>query len=691
MRTNCKKTFSLIVFLLCSAGFIFAGDYYADLQKDTLRIGNSLIERTFIWNNGNLKTYALVDKANNRQWITEKREVDFFVPQLKKQIGDGSFSKRIVPADGVTPEHLEATVQYRMDSLIIRRCYKVFAGCPVIRCQTYLKGDAPGLSETVMENQGDLRNVENLKSAQIFMDKAVILDRFMLPGRHWKQTAVEFFDITDRNNTLVQELSSYAYRGNFYRGNLFFTHNQERNAGLFLIKEAPTSSVQLAYPGADFFTNFGSICMIGAGVTRQDMLIDKDNRMPLYSSAVGVYAGGEVNRLAALRSYMKQVRLLKAKSDEMVMMNTWGDRGQDKKVNETFCLQEIAGAARLGITRFQIDDGWQSGKSANSAFGGSYKDIWKNPDYWKPDPVKYPRGLKPVIEAGRKVGVEICLWYNPSTQDQFADWEKDAEALIGLFRNEGVRVFKIDGLYVGDKLSENRLRMLFDRVMEATNREVSFNLDVTAGKRGGYFYFNEYGNLFLENRYTDWGNYVPFWTLRNLWMLSKYVPAEKIQIEFLNKWRNQEKYGTSKFAPKNYSFEYLFAITMAGQPLAWMEGTGLPEEAFAIRPLIDVYKKIQYEFHSGIILPVGDEPSGESWTGFQSMIGRTGFLLIFREDNQTEQCAFPVYLEPGTTIDLVPVFTGRGNARQVRVDAKGTIPVMINRPNDFVMYRYSVR
>ena len=82
---------------------------------------------------------------------------------------------------------------------------------------------------------------------------------------------------------------------------------------------------------------------------------------------------------------------------------------------------------------------------------------------------------------------------------------------------------------------------------------------------------NEYGNIFLENRYTDWGNYYPYRTLRNLWMLSRYVPAEKMQIEFLNKWRNADKYDVADpFAPARYSFDYLFAITLAAQRwLGW--------------------------------------------------------------------------------------------------------------------------
>lgn len=88
-----------------------------------------------------------------------------------------------------------------------------------------------------------------------------------------------------------------------------------------------------------------------------------------------------------LRKYQKNVRVLTKGRDEMVMMNTWGDRSQDTKVNEEFCLSEIEKAARLGFTHFQIDDGWQVGKSPNSALAkGSFKNIWDNPDYWKPDP-----------------------------------------------------------------------------------------------------------------------------------------------------------------------------------------------------------------------------------------------------------------------------------------------------------------
>lgn len=43
--------------------------YYSRLEKDTLTIGNSLIERKFIWNQGNLITYSLTDKTSGHCWI----------------------------------------------------------------------------------------------------------------------------------------------------------------------------------------------------------------------------------------------------------------------------------------------------------------------------------------------------------------------------------------------------------------------------------------------------------------------------------------------------------------------------------------------------------------------------------------------------------------------------------------------
>lgn len=252
-------------------------------------------------------------------------------------------------------------------------------------------------------------------------------------------------------------------------------------------------------------------------------------------------------------------------------------------------------------------------------------------------------------------------------------------------------MFKIDGLTIGSKRAEENLRKFFDRVLADTGNAVMFNLDATASRRGGYHMFNEYGNIFLENRYTDWGNYYPYWTLRNLWQLSKYVPAERLQVEFLNKWRNADKYQGDAFAPGAYDFAYLFATTMAGQPLAWMEASNLPEEAFAVKELVNAYRVVQHDFHKGLILPVGEEPSGRSFTGFQSLTDADeGYLLLYREDTPVANGVFETWLPEGCRVSLVPVL-GNASATEVEVGRKGAIELTLSRPNDFAMYRYKIK
>ena len=46
------------------------------------------------------------------------------------------------------------------------------------------------------------------------------------------------------------------------------------------------------------------------------------------------------------------------------------------------------------------------------------------------------------------------------------------------------------------------------------------------------------------------------------------------------------------FAPARYSFDYLFAITLAAQPLAWMEASNLPGEAYATASLLKAYQSL---------------------------------------------------------------------------------------------------
>lgn len=663
-----------------------AGECYSVLSGDTLKIGNSRIERVYLWNNGHLITCRVTDKLSGKTFVSDAKTPDFIVNRAVP--ADGKLTVAEVPSDGIRPDRFVATVSYRLGDLEVERSYRLYDGVPAIAADTRLRGSLSGVAEKEL-SAADRSNIEHAEDMKVKPVTAV-LDRLALPGQHWHGSAVEFRDITDWNNNLVDRRDFISYRKTNHRGNILTITDGSNGGGFVFLKEAPCSGVQLAYKNADFISDFGTFAVTGLGVGENDITPHKWT--DTYSTVLCSFGDGELSALQALRAYQKQCRILDPSRDEMVMMNTWGDRSQDAKVNESFCLAELDKAARLGITLFQIDDGWQAGKSPNSAVaGGSFKDIYANSSYWTPDPVKYPHGLTPIVERGHELGIEIGLWFNPSVQNDFADWEKDAATIVGLWRQYGIRMFKIDGLTITSKRGEENLRRLFDRVLEDSGNAVMFNLDATASRRGGYHFFNEYGNVFLENRYTDWGNYYPYWTLRNLWMLSEYVPAERLQIEFLNKWRNGSKYESDSFAPGNYDFSYIFAVTMAGQPLAWMEASNLPEEAFEIRPVVETYKKVQHEFHRGTILPVGEEPSGRSWTGFQSITSdREGFLLLYRENNQRATAEISTWLPEGSKVSLKRVM-GNGRDHNLSVGKNGEIKVSIDRPDDFVMYRYSIK
>lgn len=684
-----KRLILLSAVYLVSALTSHGASWYARMDGDTLSVGNSLIERRYLWNGGHLKTLSLEDKTIGIVHRSIVLRPDLVLTKGAGAGTGGRLQSEVVPESEVCPSYLKVTVAYSLNSLDIRREFRIYEDVPAIACDTWLKGRVDHFASSADANMADRKNiefVEDMKSGLV----TALLDQIHLPGQHWHAKAVEFWDVTDWNNNLVDERDVITYRKNKYRGNLLFVRDGQTGNGFYFLKEAPCSSVQLAYKGADFIAEFGHFMVTGVGVSAED--ISSDEWTKAYSVVVGVYGQGELSALTALRKYQKNIRRHNPERDEMVMMNTWGDRSQDSKVNEKFCLEELEKASRLGISLFQIDDGWQYGKSPNSAVAkGSFKNIWDNPDYWTPDPQKYPRGLKPIVDKGRELGIEVGLWYNPSIQNDFEDWEKDVDAIVGLYRKYGIRVFKIDGLGIPSKKAEKNLRMLFDKVLEQTGNAVMFNLDATAGRRGGYHMFNEYGNIFLENRYTDWGNYYPYWTLRNLWTLSKYVPSEKIQVEFLNKWRNAAKYLDDSFAPGKYSFEYVFAISMAGQPLAWMEASNLPAEAFDIKPVVDIYRSVSADFHAGVILPVGEEPSGRSWTGFQSISSdKEGYMIIYREATSRAEEFVRTWLPDGSKVKFVPVL-GHGKAFAAKVERNGEVRFSLPDQNDYVMYKYEIR
>jgi alpha-galactosidase len=661
----------------------------AELVGDRLTMSTGALRAIFRWNEGHLIGESVQSLRHEASWPLGGGAPDFEFPDECTEPSDGSLEIVEEPATPILEAYLRVTAATRLGSLEVRREFRLHPGCPLIRCRISLRGAATASWDETPPEASSLSNVESAATAREGAMRPTIMHRFFLPHHHLSLECAQFFDITDRRNTLVQVRHLRPYLRPFaIAGNVLVCRDAFEDRSLIVIKESPCSDTQLPEGGDDFVSRSNELQVIGVGLTPKDL--DPSEWTPGYGFAFGAAPREEYEVLTSIRDYQRRQRIHRNDPDEMIMLNTWGDRSQDKAMSEAFVLEELAAGRRLGVTHFQLDHGWETTQDAAKTWPLDLKRIWDTPHFWNVHPTRFPRGLAPCIDAAKAAGIELCIWFNPSPEGSNEHWSDDANVLIGLYRTYGIRTFKIDGVRLPDKTAEINTRRMLDAVMEVTHDEAVFNLDVTAGRRFGYHYFNEYGNKFLENRYTDWSNYYPHWALRNLWMLSRYVPAQSLQIEFLNRWRNEEKYPAGDpLAPARVPFDYCFAVTMMGQPLAWFEASRLPEEAFATGALIRTYREHMSAIHAGCILPIGEEPSGTGWTGFHSSEERAGYVLVFRELNDRPAADLQLWGmdERNPRFSLV---AGAAGAAATATQVPGRVRFELPGPFSFALFRYEV-
>lgn len=425
-----------------------------------------------------------------------------------------------------------------------------------------------------------------------------------------------------------------------------------------------------------------------------DLRIGRDiplelNRADGYQWAQIPYQNGKWGCIAALHEFQRKKRPYHPLRDGLFLSNTWGDRNRDARIRADFVAGEIEAGARLGVDIIQIDDGWQQGITANSAIqtGGAWNGFWaSDPNFWDVNRQKFPEGLAPLVQQACAKGMKFGLWFAPDSSNDGANWEKDAHAILRLHREEGVDFFKIDALKLETKVNEANLRRFFAWVARETAGKVTFDLDITAEKRFGYFGLIEPGPLFVENRYTDWGRYFPHHTLRVAWQLAHWVDPVRLRLEWLNNARNADKYGESPLAPAHYSPDCLFATTMFCSPLGWFETSSLPDNYFQkAAPLIETWKAHREAIQTGTILPVGGAPDGVAWTGFVSVHAERsgGYALLFRELNQTVQWSvkMPFLTEQTSNCEILG---GDGTARL----ENGVLSVEIPKKLGFVWAKF---
>ncbi|MBR5743131.1 MAG: alpha-galactosidase, partial [Clostridia bacterium] len=497
--------------------------------------------------------------------------------------------------------------------------------------------------------------------------------------------SVVFPENSDYADTLLRETEELVYprQPNRFRGDLFLLEPLTGGPAVMLAKDAPAGKSHLRRPEFDLVTLREEASLYGTGADLSFFPAGEEIRF--YGVTVGA---GE--KEALYRAYRKlMASRLKGEGDLVVMANTWGDRNCEKMLGDEFIRDELRAAERLGADVLTIDDGWNKGAIDDP--DRYMEHIWEGyhaaaPDYWSVDKKRFPQGFAPAAKEAAERGVSLGLWFCPDPADDFSGWEKDAAILEDFYRRYGIRYFKLDGITFRSKRGERNLCKLYDRLCRDGFR---LQLDITALDRFGCRYMPQYGIQFVENRSTDWGNYHPFRTLRNLWMLSRLLPARSLQFEVLNPRRRQDKYEGDPFAPAGYDMDYLFATVMVSNPLLWFELSRLDEaDAAPLQKILGIWRKHSRALYSSEIVPVGEEPDGRSFTGFACLTDeKTGYLILFREKNEKSDTVFRLPLPAGGIETVLLASNGEGETGK-EIGPGGSLGARFSREDQYLFLGY---
>lgn len=607
-------------------------DCRALLEKQVLTVENSRIRRRFAVRPQGLLPLEVRDLRSGQAYRSEKE-----LPVIPSGFGSDE-APELRLEGGPSGKGFAAALSYTDGDCSAVFRFFLAPKLPFCSLERTFLGDWTFPEEDSDAGQAP-NGIETAGPAAVAED---VLDAVALPGSHWDLETVRLYDQTDCHDTLARSFREPLYPNapTRERGNLFLFTARLTGRGLLLVKESTTClNVLNQYP-TDLTVSGRIARLLGSGLPEGGGGRD----LCSFGSTVGV---GDGNRLLSeyKRFYMAQWTF--SPETAFTMSNTWGDRHQDLAVCDSFIRREIDTAAAMGLDVVQIDDGWQKGTTANSARqkGGVWEGYYAaDPDFWQPDPEKFPQGLKAIASYARSKGVELGLWFSPDSSRDFRNWKRDAANLLELWRRYGVARFKLDGVKLRTKAAERNYLALLSRVTAESKGGVTFNQDITAEDRTGYLWQKQFGTLFVENRYTAWGNYHPHNTLRNLWTISRFFPARKFQFELLNNRLNADRYPDDPLAPGAVDIRYELACVFFANPLFWMELQHLaPEDQAALGKLLKIWKDCRADLKDAEVLPIGRMPDGCSLTGFQADCGNGGgYLLLFREPLAPAEGVLPI-------------------------------------------------
>ena len=438
---------------------------------------------------------------------------------------------------------------------------------------------------------------------------------FEIQGEHWTTTSVKLNAFTDNNDTLIEIETQHLFNRNLFHpinGDIFFLKNHEDESAVIIITE-----------NSDYET---------ATLNIHKSVVEIDSNTDILIRNCNIN-----NCEAVCRMILKDVQDQK---NLVTMSNTWGDKNGSTRVCREFIKKEIDCAEQLGIDIVQIDDGWQMGDTAWKSERDEMKRRTFKDGYWDINYQRFPNGLKEISEYAQNKNIRMGLWFAPSSHNCYAHFDRDIEILKNAYTNWGFNFFKLDMYFVTNSEEKDKMLKMLE-IIHGFGNDVTVQMDITRHSRLNYLCGRQYGTVFAENRYTASTNSFPHRVLRNIWMLSRYIPTSRFQFEIVNPDLNCDAYDKNDpFAPTNYDMDYLFATVMMCNPLFWMELQNLSDKRRKeLEVIIKVWKTYRNTLAKCDIRPIGQKPDGRSFTGFCASFNRKDrYLLLFREVTSNSDC-----------------------------------------------------
>lgn len=491
---------------------------------------------------------------------------------------------------------------------------------------------------------------------------------FTFDSEHYTVRAVRLSAFSDDRDTTVEENEYSLFKKGLMtplRGEIFFLEDYESGNATVIISETPdwirgTLTVPIdEYPNE---LGYGRVHLENGG----------------YPVVIGYCKIGQCEELC--RSYLRHANNCKCL---IAMSNTWGDRNGRTRICEEFILREIDAAGELGVDVMQIDDGWQMGNTlipAQRDEGGA--QIFYD-GYWDINTERFPNGIRPLSDKAASLGVKLGLWFGPYSHECFGKLERDKKIFRKAYETDGARFFKLDMYQAPSKAHTDKMEELLSSIYSLGD-DVSVQMDITRGGRLNYLCGREYGTIFAENRYVrSMYTYYPHRVLRNLWNLSRYVPSNRFQFEMINPDLPDTSYREGDpFAPMHYGMDYLFASVMLSNPLFWLELQHLPQNRREeLKEIFKVWREHRLALSCADVAPIGERPSGRSFTGFSAISEKGKYLLLFRE---VTECDTGVFILPVKESECEILATNTDASVSVK---NGSVAVTLAAPRSYVFLK----